>query len=51
MDFENDTTPDAPTIAYVNIPMFCFNKECENYVGDNLDQPKYLVDVVRNRVN
>lgn len=58
MTFENDDTPDKPTIAYTNIPLFCLNKECENYVGDNTDnpnkpeyQPKYLVDIVKNRVN
>lgn len=51
MDFENDTTPDLPTIAYINIPMFCQNKECENYAGDNPEQPMYLVDVLRNKVN
>jgi hypothetical protein len=55
MTFENDDTPDKPTIAYTNIPLFCLNKECENYAGENSDkpnyQPKYLVDIVKNRVN
>jgi hypothetical protein len=55
MTFENDDTPDMPTIAYTNIPLFCLNKECENFAGENSDkpnyQPKYLVDVVKNRVN
>jgi hypothetical protein len=51
MTFENDDTPDLPTIAYTNIPLFCLNKECENFVGEHLDQPKYLVDVVKNKVN
>jgi hypothetical protein len=51
MTFENDTTPDLPTIAYTNIPLFCLNKECENFAGEHLDQPKYLVDVVKNKVN
>jgi hypothetical protein len=49
MTFENDTTPDLPTIAYVNIPLFCLNKECENNAGTSLE-PQYLVDIVKNRV-
>lgn len=48
---ENDTTPDLPTIVYVNIPMFCVNKECESYAGEDLNNPKYLIDIVRNQVN
>jgi alpha-beta hydrolase superfamily lysophospholipase len=54
-DNENDNTPDMPTIAYTNIPLFCLNKECENFAGENSDkpnyQPKYLVDVITNKVN
>lgn len=49
MTFENDTTPDLPTIAYTNIPLFCLNKECENNAGTSLE-PQYLVDIVKNRV-
>jgi hypothetical protein len=51
MTFENDDTPDKPTIAYTNMPMLCVNKNCENYAGENLTNPRYLTDLVRNQVN
>jgi hypothetical protein len=51
MTFENDDTPDKPTIAYTNMPMLCVNKDCENYAGEDLTNPRYLTDLVRNQVN
>jgi hypothetical protein len=51
MTFENDDTPEKPTIAYVNLPLLCVNKECENFAGENLTNPRYLTDLVRNQVN
>jgi hypothetical protein len=51
MTFENDTTPDLPTIAYVNLPLYCVNKDCANYAGENLKEPKFLTDLIRNKVN
>jgi hypothetical protein len=51
MEFENDTTPDLPTIAYTVQPMYCMNKNCDYYAGENLKEPKFLVDLFRNRVN
>jgi hypothetical protein len=34
---------------YTNIPLYCFNKTCENFVGDTLDELK-KIDVVKNKV-
>jgi hypothetical protein len=51
MEFENDTTPDLPTIAYTVQPMYCVNKTCDYYAGEDLKNPKFLVDLFRNRVN
>jgi hypothetical protein len=34
---------------YVNIPLYCFNKGCENYTGTTLDELK-KIDVVKNKV-
>jgi hypothetical protein len=51
MTFENDDTPDKPTIAYTNLPMICLNKECENYGGELVTNPRYVVEVIKNRVN
>jgi hypothetical protein len=42
------TTEDG--IDYTNIPLYCFNKTCENFVGDTLDELK-KIDVVKNKVN
>jgi hypothetical protein len=42
-----ETTENGTT--FVNIPLFCFNKTCENYVGDTLDELK-KIDVVKNQV-
>jgi hypothetical protein len=51
MTFENDTTPDLPTIAYTNLPMICLNKQCAIYGGEDVSNPKYVVEIVKNRVN
>jgi hypothetical protein len=42
------TTEDG--IDYENVPLFCFNKGCENFVGGSLDKVKQI-DVVKNKVN
>jgi hypothetical protein len=49
--FENDTTPDLPTKAFVNLEMLCINEECVNFAGADLDNPKWVVDTVTNGVN
>jgi hypothetical protein len=49
--FENDDTPEKPTIAYVNLPQICTNKECENYCGKDVSNPQYVVDTVKNQLN
>jgi hypothetical protein len=51
MTFENDTTPDLPTIAYTNLPMICLNHACAIYGGEDVSNPKYVVEIVKNRVN
>ncbi|MDF2854218.1 MAG: hypothetical protein K0Q87_69 [Neobacillus sp.] len=51
MTFENDDTPDKPTVAYTNLPMICLNKECEDYGGENVFKPRVVVETVRNKVN
>lgn len=51
MTFENDDTPDLETVAYTNLKMVCANKDCENFAGDDLANPKTVVDVIQNRVN
>jgi hypothetical protein len=51
MTFENDDTPDKPTIAYTNLPMICLNKQCAIYGGEDVSNPKYVVEIVKNRVN
>ncbi|MEH7355080.1 hypothetical protein V7150_16100 [Neobacillus drentensis] len=51
MTFENDDTPDKETIAYTNIPLICPNKECDDYGGGNLFEPRIVVEVTKNRVN
>jgi hypothetical protein len=51
MTFENDDTPELETIAYTNLPMICINKECDNYGGEDISNPRYVIDIVKNRVN
>jgi len=51
MTFENDTTPDLPTIAYTNLPMICINKECDQYGGEDVSNPRIVIEVIKNRVN
>lgn len=49
--FENDDTPDNPTIAFVNMPMLCVNNVCENYVGKDMNNPKHVIETIRNKAN
>jgi hypothetical protein len=51
MTFQNDTTPDLPTKAFVNLEMICVNAECVNYAGADFENPKLVVDTVVNGVN
>lgn len=51
MTFENDDTPELETIAYTNIPMICPNADCDDYGGENLSEPRIVVELVKNRVN
>jgi hypothetical protein len=51
MTFENDDTPDKPTVAFTNLPMICLNKDCVDYGGENVSNPRVVVDTIRNRVN
>jgi hypothetical protein len=51
MTFENDDTPELETIAYTNLEMLCLNKECDKYAGENLTQPRTVVETITNRVN
>jgi hypothetical protein len=48
---ENDDTPNLETIVYVNIKMVCPNTACEDYAGNDLTNPRIVVDTVKNRVN
>jgi hypothetical protein len=50
------TTEDG--IDYTNVPLYCFNKTCENFVGDHKDADGNImldelkkIDVVKNQVN
>ena len=49
--FENDDTPNAETIAYVNMPMLCVNAKCDNYSGSETANPNKVVQTIRNRMN
>lgn len=49
--FENDDTPDAPTKVFTNLPLICLNKECDNYGGGDLSNPRFVVDTVVNQLN
>lgn len=51
MTFEGDESPDTETIAYTNMTMLCPNKECDQYAGEDLTNPRIIIDVVKNRVN
>ncbi|NHC17146.1 hypothetical protein G6554_02465 [Bacillus sp. MM2020_4] len=51
MTFENDDTPEAETIAYNNLPMICLNKSCDDYGGEDVTNPRIVVEVVKNRMN
>jgi len=51
MTFENDDTPDEPTIAYTNLPLICLNKECTNYGGEDVSNPTFVVETIKNKVN
>jgi len=51
MTFENDDTPELETIAYTNLEMLCLNKECDQYAGENLAEPRTVVETITNRVN
>jgi hypothetical protein len=46
----NPDTPDTPDI-FVNLPMICMNSTCENFVGEDLQNPKHIVESVKNQVN
>lgn len=43
-------TTNEDDVEYTNIPLFCLNKDCDNYAGNTLDIVKQ-VDIVKNRVN
>jgi hypothetical protein len=49
--FENDTTPDLPTKAFVNLEMLCMNVDCNNYAGEDIEKPNVIVDIIKNGVN
>jgi hypothetical protein len=51
MTFENDDTPEEPTIAYTNLPMICNNKDCDDYGGEDLSNPRIVVETIKNQVN
>lgn len=49
--FEGDESPDEQTLAFINMPMLCLNEKCENYAGDDLSAPKYVVENIKTQVN
>jgi hypothetical protein len=51
MTFENDDTPELETKAYTNLPLICLNKDCDDYGGEDVNNPRIIVDIVRNQVN
>jgi hypothetical protein len=50
MTVENDTTPDAVTKVFNNLPMLCINPKCENYCGSDASKPKAIVETVKNEM-
>lgn len=51
LTFEHDDTPDVETIAYSEMKLVCVNPECEDYAGEDVSNPRIVIDVVKNRVN
>jgi hypothetical protein len=51
MTFENDDTAELPTKAYTNLPLICINQECADYGGEDVSNPRIIIDTVRNQVN
>lgn len=51
MTFENDDTPDQPTLAYTNLPLICVNPDCDQFAGEDVSNPRIIIEIVRNQVN
>jgi hypothetical protein len=47
---ENSGSPDIPTKLFVNIEMLCMNIECANYAGEDINNPKVIVQSVKNEL-
>lgn len=47
---ENSVSPDVPTKLFVNIEMLCMNMECANYAGEDINNPKAIVQSVKNEL-
>lgn len=48
---EQDDSPDTPTEIYSVLDMVCVNPKCPNFSGVDLDNPKTIVEIVKNKVN
>jgi len=51
LTFENDNTPLLPTKAYYEHKMVCINPECDQYAGEDLNNPIVVVGTIKNKVN
>lgn len=57
IEFEGDKSADTETIAYQVINKVCCNndtgngKPCDNYCGNDLSNPKIVVDTERIKLN
>jgi hypothetical protein len=51
MTFENDDTAELETKAFTNLPMICNNKDCDDYGGEDLSNPRIVVETIKNKVN
>lgn len=48
-EFENDDTPELPTVAYRCLDMVCINRFCDNYTGTDLSNPKIILETIRHK--
>jgi hypothetical protein len=42
---------EGSTDVYSELDMVCINPKCLNYCGSDLQNPKTIVEIVRNKVN
>lgn len=47
---ENSDNPDVPTKLFMNIEHICLNVDCSNYAGEDIQNPKVIVESLKNEL-